>query len=248
MKIEYPSRKERRQAVRQIMDRGFPKRKPFYRWLHDLYRQVGLEFLFHGMGSAVAMMAVIYLCCFLFAEPDFAGTDPKTWYTAVILIPLAFQLPLLLSAISEKEQRVYELQMCCPVTACHILALRMILAGGVSLVLNGLLLAAIFLSEGMAVVFHLLCLSVTALLIYAFLYLLLVERGGRLTAQVLYYGVWWLAHSGMFRLSPGVYEFLALGLPVACHVAAWILLCFWGGRELRRWLDGRSERRHYAAI
>lgn len=246
--IDYPSRKERREAIHEILDRACPKKESFFRYLLRLYRQVGMEFLLHGMGKIMALMMAVYLGSIFFHDQIYTVQNPSAWLFVTILAPLGFQIPLLISVIGEREQGIYPLQMSCRITAYHILALRMLMAGGFGLVLNGIMAAAAFLNEGIGWTFHVLCLSVTALMAYAVLYLLVLEKTERILAQAVLFFAWCLFHGAVFQVCPGVYEYFALRLPTAVHVGAWVMMGYWGSVQLERWIECENGRRNYAAV
>ena len=236
MKIEYPTEDEINTSIAVSIEKAYPKREGFLVYLSRLYRQIGLAFLLHGMWELFLLVIAAYgfgICSFdILSQPLTA----RSYLPIILFSPLVFQLILLLSVLREQEQYTYEVEMTCKYTVYHVLALRMLIVSGFSILLNAVFCMIIFWENGMEVLVRMVFLSATALFAYSLLYVSLLMKNTRLIYQVLLYGLWLVGNMLFKLLLPKVYEYMVWQLPVVFHVFVWLLFAGMMGHKLSQFM------------
>ena len=222
--IDYPTKEELDRTVADTIAKVYPKQKNMISYIGALYRQIGLSNVLHGMKSVGAVIAVVYVVVLGCG----CGTQWQSGfqrYTSVILFsPAIFQLLLGLSILAEKEQQVYELARTSKYTIYHMLVLRMLLTVLICMVMNGGFCLLVFWKRGIQEVLQMLLLSVTALLGYSLCYLCLLTKSCQLKHQIRLYGVWVFGNLGINLLFQETYQYVALEIPLVCHMVVWGIL------------------------
>lgn len=236
MKIEYPTEEEINASIATSIEGAYPKREGILVYLGRLYRHIGLGFLMHGMRELFLLVIAAYgfgICCYDKLSQTLAN---QSHLFIILFSPLVFQLILFLSVLGEREQNTYEVEMTCKYTVYHVLALRMFLVSGFSILLNAIFCTALFWENGMTVLVRMIFLSATALFAYSLLYVSLLTKSARLIYQVLLYGAW-LVGNVLFRLLlPMLYEYIVWQLPVVLHVFVWLLFAGIMGHKLSQFI------------
>ena len=236
MKIEYPTEDEINTSIAVSIEKAYPKREGFLVYLSRLYRQIGLAFLLHGMWELFLLVIAAYgfgICSFdILSQPLTA----RSYLPIILFSPLVFQLILLLSVLREQEQYTYEVEMTCKYTVYHVLALRMLIVSGFSILLNAVFCMIIFWENGMEVLVRMVFLSATALFAYSLLYVSLLMKNTRLIYQILLYGLWLVGNILFKLLLPKVYEYMVWQLPVVFHIFVWLLFAGMMGHKLSQFM------------
>lgn len=236
MKIDYPSEEEIEKSIGNIIEKATPSKKPVISCLIHLYRQIGMDFLLHGIREWFVVILVVYMVMICWQNNLEQTLQLRLYLGIVLFSPLVFQLLLALSVIGEREQGTYEIGMTCKYTVYHILALRMLLVGGISVVMNGIFCLLVYGNGDMKVLLHFLLLSITALLTYSLLYLSLLTKSCKLRYQTVLYGLWILANIVAVGMFPDVYTWIAIKVPLVFHVILWSILLVLSAWKMKRFL------------
>ena len=236
MKITYPSEAERKASIESILDQAYPKEERLGEYLRDLYRQIGFDFLMHGMGRMMTFVVLLYSICIFCSKLTTEPVNAEIWVYVAIFSPIAFLLPMFLAVVGEKEQGMMELLMTCRYTLYHVLTLRMVIATIFAMTANSIALILALYNEGINDVLHVVFLSVTSVLVYAALFLMLIWKRNPLFAQMGLLAGWMMGHFGMRLLMPQLYSLLAMHLPLLCHVIVWMVMGSMAARYLKKGL------------
>ena len=228
MNIEYPTMEEMNQSIETIITRAYPKRENVFLYMYRLYRQIGLEFLMHGVKCLFVAMMALYAVLIVVQQGMEELGQIDSYMQMAMLSPLIFQLVLGLAVVNEREQNTYEVQQTCKYTIYHIQALRMVLTGVFSLIMNLIFCLLSYGNKGTDTLLHMLFWNVTVLLTYSLLYLILLMQSVQVIKQFVLYGVWVLGNYFFASIFPKAYLFLVNQLPLFLHVILWmILLVVW---------------------
>ena len=236
MKIVYPTEAERKVSIEYILDQAYPKEERLGEYLRDLYHQIGFDFLMHGMGRMMTFVVLLYSICIFCSKLTTEPVNAEIWVYVAIFSPIAFLLPMFLGVVGEKEQGMMELLMTCRYTVYHVLTLRMIIATIFAMTANSIALILVLYNEGVGDVLHVVFLSVTSVLVYAALFLMLIWKRNPLFAQMGLFAGWMMGHFGMRLLMPQLYSLLAMHLPLLCHVIVWMVMGSIAARYLKKGL------------
>ncbi len=236
MKIDYPSEAERHASIEYILNRAYPKEEKLSEYLRGLYRQIGFDFLMHGMGRMMAFVLFLYFICIFCSKLTTEPVTVEIWVYVVIFSPAAFLLPMFLGLVGEKEQGMLDLQMTCRYTVFHVLTLRMMIAAIFAMTANSTALLLVLYNEGIGDVLHVIFLSITSVLVYAVLFLILLWKRNPLLAQLGLCVGWGAGHFAMRLFMPQLYGLLAMHVPLLCHAVVWLFMGWMATKYLQKGL------------
>ena len=123
MNMIRPSDEEKERAVEYILSKGLKKPKSLWQELYDMYRALGLRYVFYdaasSMGIAVFVMIGFYMISLMSSEQY---TNASMFAAA----PVFFIFVLILTETAERMSVVYELKMTCKYTIRQIAAFRIL--------------------------------------------------------------------------------------------------------------------------
>ncbi|MBQ5676659.1 MAG: hypothetical protein IIV45_16635, partial [Lachnospiraceae bacterium] len=218
MNIEYPTIEEMNESIKTILTKAYSKRENVFLYLYHLYRQLGMEILMHGVKGLFVVTIVLYAILIVVQQDLEKSSQMEAYMQMAMLSPLIFQFILGLAVVNEKEQKTYEVQQTCKYTIYHIQALRMVLAGGFSLVMNFIFCLFLYGNQGTGTLIHMMFWNVTVLLTYSLLYLMLLIRSVQVIKQFVLYGVWALGNYLFAVVFPKVYLLVCIQFPLFLHV------------------------------
>ena len=118
-----PSDEEKERAVEYILYKGLKKPKSLWQELYDMYRALGLRYVFYdaasSMGIAVFVMIGFYMISLMSSEQY---TNASMFAAA----PVFFIFVLILTETAERMSVLYELKMTCKYTIRQIAAFRIL--------------------------------------------------------------------------------------------------------------------------
>lgn len=123
MNIVEPSQNEKDREIEDILSKGLSKHKSLWWYLREIYRALGLRYIFLNTWQSV-FMTVAAIFGFFLLYPLSAG---QYIYTALFAVaPIFFILIVLLSETLERVGGLYELKMTCKYTVQQIVAFRVL--------------------------------------------------------------------------------------------------------------------------
>lgn len=131
MNIEYPSTEQINCEIDKICDRSIHKRVTIRSFLNEMFRNLGMKYVFYGAYDALVISTVIsIIVAFLLGRMVLYSDTGETLIYAVAFsaAPLLFMLLFLLSYWKERETALYATKMACKYTVHHLLAFRMLAA------------------------------------------------------------------------------------------------------------------------
>lgn len=188
-KIPMPTEAEKTAAVSRILDAGLPTRPGFWRGLAETLQAIGVRALFFGEADCLFLSVLFLVLCLLPAATAAAQQGP-VGPVLFLLSPALYAALHLLTAWKEAQSGTREWRQTCRISLRAIAALRMLVFGGVSvLVCVPANLLLWYLADGTASLSWMVALSVSGVCLYGVLslYCLRLRRmAGLLTAPAVW--------------------------------------------------------------
>lgn len=190
--IPMPTEAEKTAALARILDAGLPVRRDLRHTLRETLQAVGWRTLFFGTADCLFLAALFLILCLLPAAAA-AVRQGSVGPVLFLLSPALYAALHLLTAWKEAQSGTLEWRQTCRVSLGTMTALRMLIFGGVSVLVcvpaNGLLW---YLAEGGVSLSWMVALSLSSLCLYGALSLYCLRlRGmaGLLTAPAVWTAV-----------------------------------------------------------
>lgn len=166
----FPSKEEKEKSISLIVAKGMPEQKSFLGELCEMFQTIGFRGLFFGVGDSI-FLAVL---CTVFLLGGSVLLMSKCADKAVVILfliaPFLYRIVQAMTTWKEWMTGVYEQKMVCRYTLRQVNTLRMLLFGGVSVVLCVGGSMALSLATRSGVIFpRFLGIAFTALVLFAVL-------------------------------------------------------------------------------
>lgn len=173
-----PDQAEKNRSIARILERGMPEPRRLSVALGKRWNAVGVRGLFFGLGDCIflALLAcgLLWLC--LFAA--FGNHSSPSYVVTFFASPFLYAALHLLTTWKEIMSGTYELMMTCQYNLRQVTALRMLVFGGISVVVTVMASVGVaaLLTDGISIL-RLLGVSFSALFLFAALSLFVERRG-----------------------------------------------------------------------
>lgn len=227
-KIDFPSNKEKKKSIQQILDIGVPQPKRLSIALPALWHNIGLRGLCFGVADCVflALLASSLLWGFLFVS-----LTNNLHYLSVLLFlcsPFLYALLHLLTIWKEILNGTYEQLMTCRCSLRQLTTLRMLVFGAISVILTTLFNGALwtFLSTDISVL-RMIGISFSSLFLFA-LSQLLIEWKQSAPFSTFIVSAIWMALCLLLLLLGEKSEAFLTGIPTILFyiIALFCLFCY----------------------
>jgi hypothetical protein len=230
-----PTQDEKDRAIENILSKGLRKPQSTWSYFCEIYRHLGLRFIFWDMAQALSMAAITVSGILLLLP-----VSPEQYKLSILFAfsPLLFVLIVSFSETIERINGLYDLKMTCKYTIQQIMAFRILCFS-----LFGILFCvgiAATRAEGIHTLFKMLPLSLSALFLCAFLTIFIIRRfTGKwvfaLTAT-LWLGIGFLP----FFLFADRWELFLSNLPIFITIGVAVLLCVLFIVEIKKLVTARQ--------
>ncbi len=173
MNIMEPSRAERDKAIEEILLKGLSKPQSLWQGLLEMYRVLGLRYIFCDTAYATIMSMVVTVG-FIILYPLLP--EQYTYATLFAVAPVFFILVVIFTETIEKVSGLYELKMTCKYTVQQITAFRVLcfsLIGALFCAFTNLYFSWRLAEEDL---FRAFALSFCAMFLCAFLTMFILQR------------------------------------------------------------------------
>lgn len=243
MNMTEPTPNEKEKSIDTILSKGLVKPPSIWAYLHSLYRQLGLRYIFWDTSQALILFVIVLAGLFLLM----IGGEKRFKYTILFACsPMLYILTMCISETVERFDSLYELKITCKHTPRQITVFRILcfsLAGTIYSV--GL---TIFFTGSISELLGLLSLSLSALCLCAFVSLFLIRR---FMGKLIFCGVallWLLIGFIPAILFAKEWESFLTGLPVLITASVAVLSGLLFIIELKKIISATHREVIYHAI
>lgn len=212
--IPFPTEEEKENSIAFIVAEGVKQPHCFYTTILLLWRDIGLQRLFFGVGDCVflAFLGVILVWTGIFAS---VKQNLNLLYLLIFLLsPFLYAILHLLTVWKDIMVGTYEQFMTLRISLRQMTTLRMLVFGGISVLLCvGISMISWFLFSDMASLIRMLSLSFAALFLFAWMELL-VEWKWRAPLSYFIVPVSWIGIGGLLLGLGEQVQRVLLAIPV----------------------------------
>lgn len=133
--IIFPSEEEKEKSISLIVAKGMPRPHNFYRELCTMFQTIGFRGLFFGVGDSIflAVLCTIFILCSSVLLMH--KSEDGIVVILFLISPFLYGIVQAMTTWKEWMTGMYEQKMVCRYTLRQVNTLRMLLFGGISVVL-----------------------------------------------------------------------------------------------------------------
>jgi hypothetical protein len=172
-KIPFPDISKVEKEIKTIVAKGVIVPQPFYKLLHNMYKQIGIRFLLRDtkeMAVAITMMGILMVAIVVTGQERPNST--LSLYSIIMLIsPILYGLLSLIPFLNSKLNSTFELEMTCKYNLYQLAAFRMIVFSVFCFLLNTVWVLSMAVKLSSIQFVHAFMISTTSLLLFSLLFL-----------------------------------------------------------------------------
>lgn len=242
MKIEYPSQAEIDAQILKIMGKGIKPKHSFFYYIKDMYRNLGVRHIFHGIGDVIFIMLIAGIAFGGITLELLQEHNGNIFSFLFTLSPILYISICLLSFWKEKQTGTLDVKMACKYTVFHLSAFRMLTFSSISMVCNTIYIAIISLKYLSINFWSLLAVSLSSLFIFSVFFLYVLLYAGQKNAAPYIFSIGWIGVNATLIASFGSsYEAVLASIPGYLYllVAVIMLWCYISG--LKQLILGKAK-------
>ncbi|WP_034602240.1 hypothetical protein [Clostridiisalibacter paucivorans] len=139
MKVDMPNEKEIKVEIDNIIAQGIGERESFHSYLKNMYRQIGIRYLFRdGLEIIFTILLVSSILLLTIKDSNiYYMENMKDIYVYLFIIsPILYLSMSILNFINTKQNKTYEIEMTCKYNIYQISAFRMLVFSMICIVFN----------------------------------------------------------------------------------------------------------------
>ncbi len=172
-RIPFPEMDIIEQEIKTIVAKGMIVPEPFYKLLHNMYKQIGIRFLLRDtkeMAVATTMMAILMVAIVVSGQERPNSTS--SFYGIIMLIsPILYGLLSLLPFLISKFNGTFEVEMTCKYNLYQLAAFRMLIFSVFCFLLNTVWVLSMAVKFSSIQFVQAFMISTTSLLLFSLLFL-----------------------------------------------------------------------------
>ncbi|AEB74975.1 membrane protein [Clostridium botulinum] len=241
--IDMPDEITIQNEINIILDKGLKEKQSFYKYIKNMYNQIGLKNLFH---DAIEIIFVVLVALGIFTLIVLQGGEMnyrevnKIYVFIMIISPILYLVLSLISFISTKERRTYEIEMTCKYNLYQLSVLRMLIFSIVCILFNVAVIGTIVIRYKEINFIRAFMISSTSLFLfsYSFLYLAL-NVPSRVTKYLVIIG-WIFINSILCFINIDLYMNILMSLPIVVYVAVTVTCVYFYIKKLKEFIKFTS--------
>ncbi|MFT4146225.1 MAG: hypothetical protein QM644_17380 [Mobilitalea sp.] len=238
MNIIEPSPKERDKTIEDILLKGLTKPNTLWEYLYDIYRALGLRYIFCDTIYAI-ILTVISTIGFVLVYPV---TQEQYIYAAVFTVTqVLFMFLVLFTEAIEKVSGLYELKMTCKYTVQQITAFRILVFSLIGTVFTAFI--SLYFSWMLSVydLLRIFSLSLSALFLCAFLTMFILRHFSWKWNHYFFMPGWIICGILPAKILGEQWEMFLAKLPIAITLFAAAIACILFLMETKKLMDIRTR-------
>ncbi len=234
------SEEEKNKSIDFIISQGMPRPQTLSNCIPQLFKAVDIRTLFFGVGDCLFLAFLAFAMCIVPFSYTASGGENALCPAVFVFSPVLYGLLHLLTQWKERMSGTYELKMTCRYTLRQLTALRMLLFGGISIIVCVPVTSIFYsLSGGAVSLPRLMGVSFSALFIFAAVLLAAFISGKKRYISGVY--AVWTAVSVIMLNSGEKFGSLLLKVPVFLFYLTAVLALSVYLIEVRHYLFDRKE-------
>lgn len=136
MKIDMPSEGEIRVQIDNIVAQGLERRESFYYYLKNMYRQIGIRYLFRDGLEIISIILLVSSILISVLTNSYMEEIEEVYAYLFTISPILYLAMSIFSFINAKQNKTYEVEMACKYNIYQISAFRMLVFSVVCILFN----------------------------------------------------------------------------------------------------------------
>ncbi|MCD3351940.1 hypothetical protein G8V03_13195 [Clostridium botulinum D/C] len=220
--IDMPDQITIQNEINIILDKGLKEKQSFYKYIKIMYKQIGLNNLFHDAIEIIFVGLVafgIFISIILQGQEMSCMKVNKIYVFIMIISPILYLGLSLISFISTKERGTYEVEMTCKYNLYQLAVFRMLIFSIVSIFFNVVVIGTIVIKYKEINFIRAFMISSTSLFLFSYLFLYLVLKiPSRVTKYLVIIG-WIFINSILCFVNIDLYMNILMSLPIVVYAA-----------------------------
>ncbi|WP_110111859.1 hypothetical protein [Bacillus sp. CGMCC 1.16541] len=226
--IDYPDEQTMKSHIREIVAKGVKKPRSFPAHLKEMYKQVGVRYLFHDATDVLFVffigLSLLGLGWFYTAEQLHSMNE--LYSVLFISSPILYLVLAVLFFVRASEQRTFEVEMTCKYHVFQLAAFRMLVFGVGAIGCNGLLIVVLSSFYPALHVLEALCMSMSSLSVFATSFLYLSQKVRSKWGSYAFIGVWVIGNMTAAVYSEELYTLILRHIPMYVYMLIFILFAY----------------------
>lgn len=208
MRIDMPSEREIKVEIDNILAEGLRKRESFYFYLKNIYRQIGIRYLFHDGLEIIFIILLISSILFSVIKGSSAYYMENIEGIYVYLFtvsPILYLTMSVFSFINAKQNKTYEIEMVCKYNIYQIAAFRMLVFSIICILFNFFFVYVISYMYQEVDILKAFIISIASLFLFSTIFLFTTNRfRNKITRYFIILG-WIIFNLALHSLKVGIY-------------------------------------------
>ncbi len=239
--VKLPTEEEKNKSIQTILATGMPEPQKLSCVLLYLWHSIGFRGLFFGVGDCVFLSVLLSGLLWAYLFSSLVSSQSILCVLLFLASPFLYALLHLLTIWKEIMTGTYELKMACRYSLKQMTTLRMLIFGGISVVLSITVSTGVWLMVSKEFsILRIMSISFSALFLFAAIQLL-VEWKWKAPASYFFTPLFWTALSVLLLAAGEPAEHFLLEIPTAVF---WLVsggaVALYGG-TLKRYYFGYKE-------
>ena len=179
MKIDMPSEREVKAEIDSITEQGLKGKESFYFYLKNMYRQIGIRYLFHDGLEIIFIILLIFSVLFpvVTSSSMYYMENIGGIYACLFMVsPVLYLTMSLLSFINAKQNKTCEIEMTCKYNIYQISAFRMLIFSVICILFNSFFIYIVAYAYGKIDFLKAFIISVASLFLFSTVFLFTINR------------------------------------------------------------------------
>ncbi|MGM8365429.1 hypothetical protein ACLIBG_08075 [Virgibacillus sp. W0181] len=218
--IDFPDEQTIHEQINYIVSTGMPVKISFFSYLKQMYKQIGLKFIFRDAMELfyITVLLVAVFVYFSFKAEFLHQLDGKIHAWIFIFSPIIYLTLSVLSLYKLKQNNTYEVEMTCKYNVFQLAAFRMLVFSLICLGINGIIIGVLSVSYQKINFLQAFSLSTVSLFLFSTAFLFaLTKMQSNFTKYSFIFG--WLAINFLFVFySKEVYKTILINIPMYIYI------------------------------
>lgn len=231
--------------IDKIINKGVREKLSFFKYIKGMYKELGFKVVFHDISELLIVTALIASIIFIMTMGVVANPKVKMEEVYGVMFctaPLIYLATSLYSFFSSKQRGTFEVEVTCKFSIYQIAALRMFIFSIVTILIDTLIIGALFLLKDDFSFIRAWIISISAVFTFSYILLFSITKiKSRYVKYVIFFG-WVIGNLSLNFYLKGLARFIFLKLPFLVHLGITVIFLFFYIRNLKKLIKFRSNR------
>lgn len=224
--IEFPDTKTIESQIETIVFKGIKQQQTFYGYLKNMYKDIGLKYLFHDIAEIVfVILSIVFVLLFIITSNILNKeiNNGQVYSFIFIASPILYLAVSLISFINTKLKDTYEIEMICKYNIYQISSFRMLAFSILGVISNTMIIYFITVNNEQIEFFKAFMISITSLFLFSIIFLYTIMKiSGKLIKHLVIVG-WITINLIILSCSQQFYDVFLKEVPIYIYLFVTII-------------------------